>query len=252
MKGNIMDNDNLHDAAFCQWLKSRHLHKKHVFEGEEKRGTDYSKHYNKVENTQQLNFDITQVSTVYNAQVGGYKRELDTIYYNSPTTFTHSSILTLEGTPEDKTWQELKFLAVDKENHPGFYTHVSIEMIGQYESEMGWYDVHRCHHKAIGVARLWKSKLKDYEKDLLNIYMCIQVPEYAIRLNNMTLDERIAASIVMDKFTKVGKNFEDSEEKDIFQAWLFNNRTPYEDKYRALTRNVREAIHDELTEKKVA
>ena len=56
----------------------------------------------------------------------------------------------------------------------------------------------------------------------------------------------------MDKFTKVGKNFEDSEEKDIFQAWLFNNRTPYEDKYRALTRNVREAIHDELTEKKVA
>ena len=82
--------------------------------------------------------------------------------------------------------------------------------------------------------------------------MCIQVPEYAIRLNNMTLDERIAASIFMDKFTKVGKNFEDSEEKDIFQAWLFNNRTPYEDKYRALTRNVREAIHDELTEKKVA
>ena len=99
MKGNIMDNDNLHDVAFGQWLKSRHLHKKHVFEGEEKRGTDYSKHYNKVENTQQLNFDITQVSTVYNAQVGGYKRELDTIYYNSPTTFTHSSILTLEGMP---------------------------------------------------------------------------------------------------------------------------------------------------------
>ena len=91
MKGNIMDNDNLHDVAFGQWLKSRHLHKKHVFEGEEKRGTDYSKHYNTIENTNQLNFDITQVSTTYNAQVGGYKRELDTIYYNSPTTFTHSS-----------------------------------------------------------------------------------------------------------------------------------------------------------------
>ena len=101
-----MDKDNLQDAAFSQWLKSRHLHKKHVFEGEEKRGTDYSKHYNTIENTNQLNFDITQVSTTYNAQVGGYKRELDTIYYNSPTTFTHSSILTLEGFPKGNTWED--------------------------------------------------------------------------------------------------------------------------------------------------
>ena len=78
-----MDKNDLHDAAFGQWLKSRHLQKKHVFAGEEKRATDYSKHYNSVENTNQLNFDITQVNTVYNAQVGGYKQERDTIYYNS-------------------------------------------------------------------------------------------------------------------------------------------------------------------------
>ena len=78
-----MEKNDLHGEVFGQWLKSRYLHKKHVFEGEEKkRGTDYSKHYNKVENTQQLNFDITQVSTVYNAQVGGLKQELNTIYYN--------------------------------------------------------------------------------------------------------------------------------------------------------------------------
>ena len=53
-----MDKNNLQDAAFGQWLKSRHLHKKHVFEGEEKRGTDYSKHYNKVENTTQLKHQV--------------------------------------------------------------------------------------------------------------------------------------------------------------------------------------------------
>ena len=78
------------------------------------------------------------------------------------------------------------------------------------------------------------------------------VPEYAIRLNNMTLDERIKASIVMEKFTKVGENFEDSEEKDIFQMWLFNNRTPYEDKQKEFADIVRESVHDEITEKKVA
>ena len=102
-----MDKNNLHDAAFGQWLKSRHLQKKHVFEGEEKRATDYSKHYNTVENTEQLNFDITQVNTVYNAQVGGYKQERDTIYYNSPTTFTHNSCLTLQALPINKTWENL-------------------------------------------------------------------------------------------------------------------------------------------------
>ena len=252
MKGNIMDKDNLQDAAFSQWLKSRHLHKKHVFEGEEKRGTDYSKHHNTIENTNQLNFDITQVNTTYNAQVGGYRRELDTIYYNSPTTFTHSSILTLEGMPKKDTWEDLKFLAMDREDHPGFFCHVEIEMVGEYESERGWYDVHRCHHKAIGVAKLWKSKLEKYEKDLLNIYMCVMVPEYAIRLNNMTLDERIRASLVMEKFTKAGESFEDSEERDIFQMWLFNNRTPYEDRHREFTNDVREVVHNELTEKKAA
>ena len=83
-----------------------------------KEGKDYSKHYNSVENTEQLNFDITQVSTVYNAQVGGYKREKDTIYYNSPTTFNHSSTLNLQALPIQKTWDNLKFLAMDKEDHP--------------------------------------------------------------------------------------------------------------------------------------
>ena len=102
-----MDKNDLHDAAFGQWLKSRHLQKKHVFAGEEKRATDYSKHYNSVENTNQLNFDITQVNTVYNAQVGGYKQERDTIYYNSPTTFTHNSILTLQALPIKDTWENL-------------------------------------------------------------------------------------------------------------------------------------------------
>ena len=227
-----MNKNDLHDAAFSQWLKSRHLQKKHVFAGEEKRATDYSKHYNSVENTNQLNFDITQVNTVYNAQVGGYKQERDTIYYNSPTTFTHNSSLTMQALPINDTWENLKFLAMDKENHPGFYCHAEIEMIGLHESDRGWYDNHRCHYKAIGISRLWKSELKDYEKDLLHLYICIEVPEYAIRLNNMTLDERIKASIVMEKFTRVGKSFEDSEEKDIFQMWLYNNRTPYENKYK--------------------
>ena len=69
--------EDLQDYAFGQWLKSRHLQKKHVWYENDKRGKDYSKHYNSVENTEQLNFDITQVSTVYNAQVGGYKREKD-------------------------------------------------------------------------------------------------------------------------------------------------------------------------------
>ena len=55
-----MNKNDLHDAAFGQWLKSRHLQKKHVFAGEDKRATDYSKHYNSVENTNQLNFDITR------------------------------------------------------------------------------------------------------------------------------------------------------------------------------------------------
>ncbi len=227
-----MDKNDLHDAAFGQWLKSRHLQKKHVFAGEEKRATDYSKHYNSVENTNQLNFDITQVNTVYNAQVGGYKQERDTIYYNSPTTFTHNSSLTLQALPIKDTWENLKFLAMDKEDHPGFYCHAEIEMIGLHESDRGWYDNHRCHYKAIGISRLWKTELKDYEKDLLHLYICIEVPEYAIRLNNMTLDEKIKASIVMEKFSRVGNSFEDAEEKDIFQMWLFNNRTPYENKYK--------------------
>ena len=87
-------------------------------------------------------------------------------------------------------------------------------------SDRGWYDNHRCHYKAIGISRLWKSTLENYEKDILHLYMCIEVPEYAIRLNNMTLDERIRASIVMEKFSRVGNSFEDAEEKDIFKCGL--------------------------------
>ena len=58
--------------------------------------------------------------------------------------------------------------------------------------------------------------------------------------------------LVMEKFTKAAESFEDSEERDIFQMWLFNNRTPYEDRHREFTNDVREVVHNELTEKKAA
>ena len=45
--------EDLQDYAFGQWLKSRHLQKKHVWYENDKRGKDYSKHYNSVENTEQ-------------------------------------------------------------------------------------------------------------------------------------------------------------------------------------------------------
>ena len=53
-----MEQNDLQDPAFGQWLISRHLRKKHVLAGEEQRVTDYSKHYNSVENTSQLNFGL--------------------------------------------------------------------------------------------------------------------------------------------------------------------------------------------------
>ena len=47
-------------------------------------------------------------------------------------------------------------------------------------------------------------------------------------------------------------NFQDSEEKDIFQSWIFNNRTPTEDHYKVLSDTIRDVVHDEISGKKVA
>ena len=237
--------NNLHDYAFEQWLKSRYLKKKHVFEGEEIREKDYSKNSIKVENTQNLHFDIDNVNSEYNAQVGGFKQELDTLYYHNPSSFSHSTSLTLQGIPNSKTWEAIKFLAIENEKDPGYYFHLTIELLGQYGSDSPWYDTHRLRRKAIGVARVWKSELKDYDKNLINFYACIEVPEYAVRLNNMTLDERIKASITSEKINKISNSFEESEEINIFQLWLHNNRSTYENKINKIGNVVKDKLTQE-------
>lgn len=238
-------NKDLHDYAFEQWLKSRYLKKKHVFEGEEIRKKDYSKNIIKVEDTQNLHFDIDNVNSEYNAQVGGFKQELDTLYYHNPSSFSHSTSLTLQGIPNSKTWEAIKFLAIENEKDPGYYFHLTIELLGQYGSDSPWYDTHRLRRKAIGVARVWKSELKDYDKNLINFYACIEVPEYAVRLNNMTLDERIKASITSEKINKISNSFEDSEEINIFQLWLHNNRSTYENKINKIGNIVKDKLTQE-------
>mgnify|MGYP001248152787 CR=1 FL=1 len=237
--------NNLHDYAFEQWLKSRYLKKKHVFEGEEIREKDYAQNSIKVENTQNLHFDIDNVNSEYNAQVGGFKQELDTLYYHNPSSFSHSTSLTLQGIPNSKTWEAIKFLAIENEKDPGYYFHLTIELLGQYGSDSPWYDTHRLRRKAIGVARVWKSELKDYDKNLINFYACIEVPEYAVRLNNMTLDERIKASITSEKINKISNSFEDSEEINIFQLWLHNNRSTYENKINKIGNIVKDKLTQE-------
>ena len=238
-------NKDLHDYAFEQWLKSRYLNKKHVFEGEEIREKDYSKNSIKVENTQNLHFNIDTINSAYNAQVGGFKQELDTLYYHNPSSFSHSTSLTLQGIPKSNTWEAIKFLAIENEEDPGYYFHLTIELLGQYDSDSPWYDTHRLKRKAIGVARIWKSELEDYKKNLINFYACIEIPEYAVRLNNMTLDERITASMTTDKINQVANKFEESEEINIFQLWLHNNRSSYENKIRKISNT----ILNELDEK---
>ncbi len=237
--------NNLHDYAFEQWLKSRYLKKKHVFEGEEIREKDYSKNSIKVENTQNLHFDIDNVNSEYNAQVGGFKQELDTLYYHNPSSFSHSTSLTLQGIPNSKTWEAIKFLAIENEKDPGYYFHLTIELLGQYGSDSPWYDTHRLRRKAIGVARVWKSELKDYDKNLINFYACIEVPEYAVRLNNMTLDERIKVSITSEKINKISNSFEESEEINIFQLWIHNNRSTYENKINKIGNVVKDKLTQE-------
>ncbi len=237
--------NNLHNYAFEQWLKSRYLKKKHVFEGEEIREKDYSQNSIKVENTQNLHFDIDNVNSEYNAQVGGFKQELDTLYYHNPSSFSHSTSLTLQGIPNSKTWESIKFLAIENEKDPGYYFHLTIELLGQYGSDSPWYDTHRLRRKAIGVARVWKSELKDYDKNLINFYACIEVPEYAVRLNNMTLDERIKASITSEKINKISNSFEKSEEINIFQLWLHNNRSTYENKINKIGNVVKDKLTQE-------
>ena len=118
--------EDLHNFAFSQWLKTSYLNKKHVFEGEDKRKIDYSQFSVKVEDTQQYHFEIDKITTCYNAQVGGLKRELDTIFYHKPTSFNHCHILTLDGLPKIKTWAEMKFLAIDKDKEENFYCNVNI------------------------------------------------------------------------------------------------------------------------------
>ena len=224
-------------------VKEPLFEKKHVFEGEEIREKDYSKNSIKVENTQNLHFDIDNVNSEYNAQVGGFKQELDTLYYHNPSSFSHSTSLTLQGIPNSKTWEAIKFLAIENEKDPGYYFHLTIELLGQYGSDSPWYDTHRLRRKAIGVARVWKSELKEYDKNLINFYACIEVPEYAVRLNNMTLDERIKASITSEKINRISNSFEESEEINIFQLWLHNNRSTYENKIN----KIRNVVKDKLT-----
>ena len=237
--------EDLHNFAFSQWLKTSYLNKKHVFEGEDKRKIDYSQFSVKVEDTQQYHFEIDKITTCYNAQVGGLKRELDTIFYHKPTSFNHCHILTLDGLPKIKTWSEMKFLAIDTDKEENFYCNVNIEMIGQPHSEHGWYDNHRSNRSAIGVSRMWKSSTQDADRDIINFYACIEVPEYAVRLNNMTLDERITGSFLMEKHTSMGKSFEDSEERDIFQCWITNNRTTNEKRHEDLKDTFKEIIRRE-------
>ena len=61
----------------------------------------------------------------------------------------------------------------------------------------------------------------------------------------MTLDERITASMTTDKINQVANKFEESEEINIFQLWLHNNRSSYENKIRKISNT----ISNELDEK---
>ena len=61
----------------------------------------------------------------------------------------------------------------------------------------------------------------------------------------MTLDERITGSFLMEKYTSMGKSFEDSDERDIFQCWITNNRTTNEKRHEDLKDTFKEIIRRE-------
>ena len=61
----------------------------------------------------------------------------------------------------------------------------------------------------------------------------------------MTLDERITASMTTDKINQVANKFEESEEINIFQLWLHNNRSTYENKINKIGNVVKDKLTQE-------
>ena len=77
-----------------------------------------------------------------------------------------------------------------------------------------------------------ESYVLESENDL-ELYDFMDRSKLVDRSTNYHQEESIDDEYFLQrKLTYLSNSFEDAEEKDIFQMWLFNNRTPYENKYK--------------------
>ena len=58
------------------------------------------------------------------------------------------------------------------------------------------------------------------------------MPDYVVRMQNMALDNYIDVVLHIERFTKVADSLETSEEKKIFQMFVFHNRPSENTKHR--------------------
>ena len=167
--------------------------------------------------------------SVYQTKIGGFSYDGPKVHFNDCYTYNHSLSLDIEGRLRESDFKRLSSLT--KFNSEEFaWSEVFIDLLSHQKCDNIWFDTHGFESDHIGKARLFRSGPAD--RRLLNLQCWVTVPDYVVRMQNMSLDNYIDVVLHIERFTKVADSLETSEEKKIFQMFVFHNRPSENTKHR--------------------
>ena len=135
-----------------------------------------------------------------------------------PNTFYQFSLENLLQKITEKDF--IRLSALTKYNTEEFtFNETLIDVLSHQKCDNMWFDKHGFESDHIGKARLFRSGTPD--RRVLNLQCWITVPDYVVRMLNMSLDSYIDLRFHMERFTKIADSLETSEEIKIFQMFLF-------------------------------
>jgi len=177
----------------------------------------------------QVTISVDWCRSLYQTQIGGFSYDGPQVHWNDCYVYNHSLNVDIEGRLTEKDFNRLASLT--KYNDENFaWGEVLVDVLSHQKCDNMWFDTHGFESDHIGKARLFRSGPPD--RRILNFQCWVTVPDYVVRMLNMSLDSYVDIRFHMERFTKVANSLETSEEIKIFQMFLFHNRPSSNTKHR--------------------
>ena len=177
----------------------------------------------------QVTISVDWCRSVYQSEIGGFSYDGPKVNWNDCYVYNHSLSVDIEGKITEKDFNRLS--ALTKYNTEEFtFNETLVDVLSHQKCDNMWFDKHGFESDHIGKARLFRSGAPD--RRILNLQCWITVPDYVVRMLNMSLDSYIDLRFHMERFTKIADSLETSEEIKIFQMFLFHNRPSSNTKHR--------------------